>query len=253
METKYDQDEEHQGLTDDGRGNVPLLKDRQRRNWIWLFRLGLEVFMAIGILVLLLRPVPVPEKGTANTPVVETATVTKSPIPVFPKKTVTFVADPNLLSDDMFKSEEDTLHKLNKWLPLSTQARGYVQIPNYQSYSLPEPYTVAINMTHDGPAYMISVFHQLHCLSYLVEHFQQGYAGKPLDPDVAHHSVHCFDYIRQALICNADVSLEGKPEKDTERGWGHKHVCTDYEKLLEWANEHSAMKWRGNLPDTATL
>lgn len=48
-------------------------------------------------------------------------------------------------------------------------ARGYVQIPNRASYNdLVEPYTVPVNLTHDGPAYMMSVFHQLHCLVSLV-------------------------------------------------------------------------------------
>jgi hypothetical protein len=50
-----------------------------------------------------------------------------------------------------------------------TGARGYVQIPDRTSYNdLGEPYTVPVNLTHDGPAYMMSVFHQLHCLVSLV-------------------------------------------------------------------------------------
>lgn len=69
--------------------------------------------------------------------------------------------------------------------------------------------------------------------------------------EVAHHSAHCFDYLRQSIMCAADTSLEG----DTELGpgWGSKHECTDYDALLEWANEHATMKWRNNLPDEATL
>lgn len=35
---------------------------------------------------------------------------------------------------------------------------------NYESYDLSDPYTVSINRTHDGPGYMLSAFHQLHCL-----------------------------------------------------------------------------------------
>jgi hypothetical protein len=43
-------------------------------------------------------------------------------------------------------------------------ARGYVHFPNPESYDLSDPYTVSLNHTHDGPGYMLSAFHQLHCL-----------------------------------------------------------------------------------------
>jgi hypothetical protein len=114
---------------------------------------------------------------------------------------------------------------------------------------------------------MLSAFHQLHCLvrphptspqpprlttnpthphqSYLVRHFQQGYNGTPLTQEVAHHSAHCFDYIRQALMCAGDTTLEGKTEAGP--GWGSVHECVDYDALLDWANENSAEKWRNGL------
>jgi hypothetical protein len=114
---------------------------------------------------------------------------------------------------------------------------------------------------------MLSSFHQLHCLvrpfihpsslnptsltplpkkqSYLVRHFQQGYGGTNLTREVAHHSAHCFDYIRQALMCAGDTTLEGKTEAGP--GWGSVHECVDYDALLEWANENSAEKWRNEL------
>lgn len=43
-------------------------------------------------------------------------------------------------------------------------ARGYVHLDDYEAYDLSDPYTVALNRTHDGPGYMLSAFHQLHCL-----------------------------------------------------------------------------------------
>ena len=39
-----------------------------------------------------------------------------------------------------------------------------MRFDNYESYDLSDPYTVSINRTHDGPGYMLSAFHQLHCL-----------------------------------------------------------------------------------------
>ncbi|KAI3329580.1 hypothetical protein F4824DRAFT_506026 [Ustulina deusta] len=204
-------------------------------------RFVLEVGMATIIIVLLAHILH------------ERVEVKPSPVPKFPRKTYKFLPDPNYVRDDMLFDEQETLNTLHNWLPLSSEARGYVQIPNHASYEiLGDPYIVAVNRTSDGPAYMVSVFHQLHCLSYVVDHYQRGYAGANLTEEVAHHSAHCFDYLRQSIMCAADTNLEG----DTEAGpgWGSDHQCTDYDALLAWANEHGAMRWRtGLLPGVAIL
>ena len=72
-----------------------------------------------------------------------------------------------------------------------------------------------------------------------------------LTQEVAHHSTHCFDYIRQSIMCAADTSLEGKTEAGP--GWGSKHECKDYDAVLAWANSHDTYKYRKNMPDTAVL
>lgn len=125
-------------------------------------------------------------------------------------------------------------------------------IPHFEKYDLPTPYEVALNHQADGPGFMMSVFHQLHCLSYLAEHFQQGYGGVELEEKVAHHSAHCFEYLRQGLMCNADTTLEGKTGAGP--GEGSEHECVDYDALLAWANEHAAYRWRnGLLPGESIL
>jgi hypothetical protein len=95
------------------------------------------------------------------------------------------------------------------------------------------------------PVYQKRHANQRPLQSYLVQHFQQGYGGINLTQEVAHHSAHCFDYIRQALMCAGDTTLEGKTEAGP--GWGSVHECVDYDALLGWANEHSAEKWRNEL------
>jgi len=152
--------------------------------------------------------------------------------------------------------------------PLSA-SRGYVVVDDASRYDLPDPYTVPIDRHNDGPGYMITVFHQLHCLSYLAEHYQQGYAGANLTEEIAHHTAHCFNYIRQGIMCSADTTLEGKTEAGPGEGSEHEWYVnaprtviqwltwlhsTDYDALLEWANSHSAMKWReGLIPEEGTL
>jgi hypothetical protein len=152
----------------------------------------------------------------------------------------------------MFLNESTTLHTLHNWIPLSSESRGYIRAPESGSYDLPEPLNIAIDRHNDGPGYMVSVFHQLHCLSYLAEYFQRGYGGIELTEEVAHHSAHCFNYVRQGLMCNADVTLEGKT--DAGPGEGSEHECVDYEALLKWANDNAAYKWRNALlPEDSVL
>ena len=82
--------------------------------------------------------------------------------------------------------------------------------------------------------------------SYIVEHFQAGYGGMNMTKEVAHHSVHCFDYIRSSIMCAGDTTLEGKTEAGA--GFGTEHQCVDYDALLKWANKHGAYDWwRGGL------
>ncbi|KAI1739884.1 hypothetical protein F4680DRAFT_420416 [Xylaria scruposa] len=216
-------------------------QERKGRRATQYLRLGLEVGMAIVIIALsvcLIR---------------ERFEVKRTPVPIFPRKTYKFLPDSNYVRDDMLFDEQDTLNTLHSWLPLSSEARGYIQVPNHASYSsLGDPYIVAIDRTSDGPAYMMSVFHQLHCLSYIVDHYQRGYAGANLTEEIAHHSAHCFDYLRQSIMCAADTNLEGETEAGP--GWGSDHQCADYDAVLDWANKHGAMKWRtGLLPGVAIL
>ncbi|GAW22711.1 hypothetical protein ANO14919_122540 [Xylariales sp. No.14919] len=242
-DTKEDAVEEEQAFLSPSSSPTDAVwsQERKGREVTRYLRLLLELGMAITIIVLsahILR---------------ERVAAKPSPVPTFPRKTYKFLPDPNYVRDDMLFDEQETLNTLHSWLPLSSEARGYVQIPNHASYDiLADPYIVAVNRTSDGPAYMMSVFHQLHCLSYIVDHYQRGYAGTNLTEEVAHHSAHCFDYLRQSIMCAADTNLEG----DTEAGpgWGSDHQCTDYDALLAWANEHGAMRWRtGLLPGVAIL
>ncbi|KAI0512810.1 hypothetical protein F5B22DRAFT_648402 [Xylaria bambusicola] len=240
--SKEDAMEEEQAFLRSSSGPEDAAWAQQSRNRkTHYLRLALEVGMAATIVVLLAYILH------------ERTQVKSSPTPKFPRKTYKFLPDPNYVRGDMLFSEQETLNTLHSWIPLSSDARGYVQIPNHASYDiLADPYTVALDRNTDGPAYMMSVFHQLHCLSYVVDHYQRGYGGANLTDDVAHHSAHCFDYLRQSIMCAADTNLEGETEAGP--GWGSDHVCTDYDALLQWANEHGAMKWRnGLLPGVAIL
>ncbi|RVD89735.1 uncharacterized protein DFL_000728 [Arthrobotrys flagrans] len=233
--------EEGQAFLSSDRSSEDALwqKRPEKRKISWYLRLFLELAMAATIVVLLVLN---SYQGRD--------TIKRTPVPRLPRKLYTFRSNSTLMHDKMFFNKTDTLRTLHNWIPLSSASRGYVVIKDAHRYDLPNPYTVPVDRYKDGPGYMMTVFHQLHCLSYLVEHYQQGYDGVELTEEVAHHAAHCFNYIRQGLMCSADSTLEGKTDEGP--GEGSEHECVDYDALLEWANKHSAMKWR-NVPDEATL
>jgi hypothetical protein len=65
------------------------------------------------------------------------------------------------------------------------------------------------------------------------------------DADMVGHTMHCIDWIRQALMCNADLTLD--PTDDyISFGQDSEHKCRDFTKILEWTQEH---RYKGSLKD----
>jgi hypothetical protein len=102
---------------------------------------------------------------------------------------------------------------------------------------------------HRGVRYSVALFHQLHCLGAIRDHY-----WKLLDSilnhdeklqDLAetlkssHHINHCYDYIRQSLQCSGDMSLEWpRTEHDGRRfvvdGWNIPHQCKSWVSYNLW-------------------
>ena len=64
-----------------------------------------------------------------------------------------------------------------------------------------------------------------------------------------HHSLshvkHCFNYLRQALMCAADMTFEvlqvaGDDAMPGVNGWGVEHVCRDWNAVWKWTEERRA-------------
>ena len=127
------------------------------------------------------------------------------------------------------------------WSSMMPSGDGFIFIPNntaQDTYNLPLG-----KSTEHGEVYDISVFHQLHCLAHIRRHLftlqasmdrenQQEIYDILLQPE-EDHVFHCFDYIRQALICAGDMTVEWpRTEKDGRRfavdGWGVTHECKDW-------------------------
>lgn len=53
------------------------------------------------------------------------------------------------------------------------------------------------------------------------------------------HIAHCFDYLRQVLMCASDTNIEYPDQDGRLTGWGQERTCRDYSSVVQWVE-----KWR---------
>jgi len=61
--------------------------------------------------------------------------------------------------------------------------------------------------------------------------------GKPVRMS---HMAHCFDYLRQAILCAADTALEAPAVMQGHLGvdgWNDTHQCRNFPAVFEWAEQ----------------
>ncbi|EKM56659.1 uncharacterized protein PHACADRAFT_253907 [Phanerochaete carnosa HHB-10118-sp] len=112
-----------------------------------------------------------------------------------------------------------------------------------------------LGFVHLGPQkrfFSLSLYHQIHCLDSLRHAIlngkshdgEQGHGhGHTRKRDVE-HSAHCLNYLRQTIMCAADLTLE--PEivlgsSDVGEGLGAVHVCRDWSRVHEYTRQN----WQG--------
>lgn len=59
------------------------------------------------------------------------------------------------------------------------------------------------------------------------------------------HLPHCFEYLRQTIMCCGDTALEGQQTTFPKGfvgsdGWDAKHVCKDYDAIYRHLEENRA-------------
>lgn len=161
--------------------------------------------------------------------------------PSFPQKIVTFLPDYASianLSDATFSNATRPY-----WLDLVPKGLGFLDVPHPELYpQLSPPYH-----KHNKTVYSTSVTHQLHCLYMIMGRYNDlivnGYQPSPEGvQDRAWHHAHCFDYIRQSIMCCGDTALEGEETTFPEGiggtdGWNVKHVCKDWNPIHAWLED----------------
>jgi hypothetical protein len=126
---------------------------------------------------------------------------------------------------------------------MEAEGMGFVWVNHTEQYhDLPTPVEWP-----DKTVFTTSMTHQLHCLVShtrlqiqvpyahadnlqfaIVQTYSGLKANVTLPEDHHWHMIHCFDYMRQAIMCSADVALEGHettfPDKNGgSDGWDSKH------------------------------
>jgi hypothetical protein len=124
---------------------------------------------------------------------------------------------------------------------------GYVQVKDPEKHdNLPTPLQgefIPPNMT----VFTTSMTHQLHCLYNIIDLYYTLTANPPMatPSETPWHTRHCFDYLRQAIMCTGDVALEGTQTTfpvgfEGSDGWDAKHVCKNYKQVHDYLEEKRA-------------
>lgn len=70
-------------------------------------------------------------------------------------------------------------------------------------------------------------------------------SSAPIDNETQHHIGHCFDYLRQAIICCADSTLEWPSHSRSGQllgnidGWGVTHRCRDFNAIGDYIEKNN--------------
>ncbi|KAF9000120.1 hypothetical protein BDQ17DRAFT_1327939 [Cyathus striatus] len=146
-----------------------------------------------------------------------------------------YLPHPHPLESILLQVEESNRYRAQglqsdpEWFSLTTSSIGYVRLGDPKRM------------------FMVTMFHEFHCLRMLNLAFEP--TAKPGTPEYipSDHLRHCLDYLRQMVLCSADMTLEEgdftEREFDSDR-LGAVHVCKDWsavygvmeENWREWTN-----------------
>lgn len=126
-------------------------------------------------------------------------------------------------------------------MPSPPEGLGYLKVSDPSRYdNLPHPLE-----GYDDTVFTTSVTHQLHCLYNILEVYSSLTSGYTLGAQMQGHIPHCFEYLRQAILCAGDTALEGQHTTFPDGiigsdGWDAKHVCKDYDAVYAFLEENRA-------------
>ncbi|TDZ22478.1 Oxidase ustYa [Colletotrichum orbiculare MAFF 240422] len=133
------------------------------------------------------------------------------------------------------------IHGLHSLVP---HGGGFLKVDDPKRFLLPPP--LELPWPGKPNVYGISVFHQFHCLEAILNQFQLKHDGQPLSQS-AQHLLHCFDYLRQAILCCGDCTTEtfdrdGLLHHRNTVGMKTPRVCKRFDRILDFAKANAPRK-----------
>ncbi|RDA89722.1 hypothetical protein CP533_6849 [Ophiocordyceps camponoti-saundersi (nom. inval.)] len=124
------------------------------------------------------------------------------------------------------------------WRSLIPKGKGFVMIRNSTSL---DDFPGLKHAEKEEQQACIAVFHQLHCLYMTYAAYWDARGGK-FEEIPPRHLIHCWDYLRQSIMCAGDTSLEWvsehQPLPNATTGWGFQHTCKNFDAIYDWAERH---------------
>lgn len=123
-----------------------------------------------------------------------------------------------------------------KWDTLMPLGSGSVSIPDWRDHPLlGQP--ISDDPIRSGPLFEASWTHALHCLYYSVDSYHQLIVNGRTDDSNPVHAAHCFEYLRNNILCSLDMTLEGSQSTIADKSRGQGHVCRNREEAVKWIEE----------------
>ncbi|KAK8139506.1 hypothetical protein PG984_002886 [Apiospora sp. TS-2023a] len=125
------------------------------------------------------------------------------------------------------------------WDSLMPSGRGFVLVEN------PIEYNLGPGIPTDGMIREM-YFASVHGDKADV-YGEESLSGTELRQQQMVHIGHCFDYLRQAVMCAGDMTLEGAMLLPNGQigpagvdGWGATHQCRSWDQAVDWTLQHRA-------------
>jgi hypothetical protein len=136
--------------------------------------------------------------------------------------------NPRDVSLEVVDSERYGMHDDNDWASVTPLGHGFVKIGSGEDF------------------YAISMYHQLHCLNGFRKMLSGEHRNASRIEHDEQHVLHCLSYLRQMVLCSADITLEpafsaentdGRKTK-AAYGTGVTHQCKDWEQIRAFSESN---------------
>jgi len=155
-------------------------------------------------------------------------------IPIDPRTVALEVIDAE--DSDRYGMDDD-----NDWASVTPLGHGFVKLGGEDQF------------------YAISMYHQMHCLNDFRRMFNGSQRNASRTDHDKRHAFHCLAYLRQMVLCSADITLEpaflaqNTDGRKTQAAYGAgvTHECRDWVQIRDYA-ETNFLSWKDEIKGAAT-